>query len=38
MQKKKLSNDQKKTLQKLKQKLLQAIEGNPAEKRFTDKI
>ena len=38
MQKKKLSNDQKKTLLKLKTKLLQAIEGNPAEKRFTDKI
>ena len=37
MQKKKLSNDQKKALLQLK-KLLQAIEGNPAEKRFTDKI
>ena len=38
MHKKKLSNDQKKTLLELKQKLLQAIEGNPAKKRFTDKI
>ena len=38
MQKKKLSNDQKKTLLKLREKLFPAIDRNPAENRFKDEI